>query len=100
MHFFIFEPQVGDAGNRPLAALLVHKKLAGLSVDAGRHSLKLAFISAALLRRNGRWARRLEKPRCKVFQIAAPRLPFMRGAWRLVKDVLDVGLCESIVQLD
>src|ERR1700721_649040 len=24
----------------------------------------------------------------------------MRSAWRLVKDMLDVGLCESIVQLD
>jgi hypothetical protein len=27
MHFFIFEPQVGDAGNGLLAALFVHKKI-------------------------------------------------------------------------
>ncbi len=39
-----------------------------------------------------------EKPGCEVVQISPPRQPFMRGAGRLIEDVLDMRLFQRFVK--
>ena len=40
----------------------------------------------------------MEKPWGKIVEIAAPCLPLMRGAGRLVEDVVHVGIGEGCVK--
>ena len=58
--------------------------------------LEMEALASALRKQ----ASLLEEPGREVLEVAAPGLPFVRCAGRFVEDVLDVGLCESIVQLD
>src|SRR6185437_3113179 len=57
------------------------------------------FKLGTLTRGHGSLIPRLKQPWCKVLQVAAPCLPFVVCAGRLVKDVLDLPFIERSVQI-